>query len=203
MVAEKKIFPSKKFSTAKAVLAAMWHLREAGKETLFSHQYVRNLCGSKHKNTFRSCIFRLCGTELLRKDYNDTFILTEKGKKQALPAFIEAESALHKKEQKWDGGWRIVFFDIPESRRRYRDYLRKILKRVGFYEFQRSIWVYPYPVPPFLKDLMFEENIKPHVRFITTTSIENDKDLKIIFGLLRAKEEFEDPKVKRFILSRP
>ena len=81
----------------------------------------------------------------------------------------------------------MVFFDIPEKKREYRDYLRKILKLVGFHEFQRSIWVYPYPVPAFLKDLMFEKNIKPHVRFITTSYVDDDRDLRIIFGLFGAE----------------
>jgi DNA-binding transcriptional regulator PaaX len=183
---EKKILIRKNITMPKAVLAAMWHLKQSGKEDLMSHKYVRIFCEDKHKNTHRSCIFRLCKSELLKKDYNNTLLLTEKGEKYALSAFIEAESALHNKHAlKWDGGWRMVFFDIPEEKRRYRDYLRKVLKLVGFHEFQRSIWVYPYPVPQFLKDLIYEENIKPYVRFITTNSIDNDKDLRIIFGLMR------------------
>lgn len=181
---EKKFYNQKNISTAKAVLAAMWHLKEAGRDRLFSHKYVRYLCRGKHKNTYRSCIFRLCGLRLLKKSYNDVLILTDKGARQALAAFIETESILHKKgNQHWDGGWRMVFFDIPEKKRKYRDYLRKILRLIGFYELQRSIWVYPYPVPGFLKDLMFEKNIKPYVRFITTNYVNNDKDLRIIFGL--------------------
>ena len=185
MTSEKKIYTQKNVSTAKVVLAAMWHLKEAGRDKLFSHKYIRSLCRGKNKNTYRSSIFRLCEAKLLKKNYNDVFTLTDKGTGQALSAFIEAESILHKKgNQHWDGGWRMVFFDIPEKKRKYRDYLRKILKLVGFHEFQRSIWVYPYPVPAFLKDLMFEKNIKPYVRFITTSQVDSDKDLRIIFGLL-------------------
>lgn len=187
MTPDKKVYNQKNISTAKAVLAAMWHLKEAGRDKLFSHKYIRYLCRDKHKNTYRSCIFRLCRSNLLKKDYNNILILTEKGQKQALAACIEAESILYKKDnQRWDGGWRMVFFDIPEERRKYRDYLRKILRLVGFHELQRSVWVYPYPVPGFLKDLMFEKNIKPHVRFITTNHVDNDKDLRIIFGLFGA-----------------
>lgn len=182
-----RLLSKKKFSTAKAVMAAMWQLKEAGRGKLFSHKYIKIFCNKRHKNTFRSCIFRLCRANLIKKDYNDIFILTEKGQGHALSAFIEAELALYDKGgQEWDGGWRMVFFDIPEDKRRYRDYMRRILKLIGFYEFQRSIWVYPYPVPAFLKNFIFHNNIKPHVRFITTTSIDNDRDLRIIFGLLRA-----------------
>ncbi len=176
----------KNISTAKALLGALWQSRQSGRQKLLSHRYLRLLCKDKHPNTYRSSISRLCKTDLLKRDYNDIVTLTEKGEKQALLAFIEAESRFHKKESgQWDGGWRMVFFDIPEEKRKHRDYLRKILKLIGFYEFQRSIWVYPYPVPQFLKNFIFEKDIKPHVRFITTNSIDNDKDLRIIFGLLR------------------
>lgn len=181
---EKNFIIKRNLSTAKVILAAMWYFKEASKSKLFSHKYIRLLCQNKHKNTRRSSISRLCGAKLLKRSYNDVLILTEKGERQALAAFIEVESILHRKGgQHWDGGWRMVLFDIPEEKRKYRDYLRKILKLVGFHEFQQSIWVYPYPAPGFLKNLIFEKNIKPHVRFITTSHIDNDKDLKIIFGL--------------------
>lgn len=174
----------KNFSMAKAILAVLWQAPEIGKERLFSHRYIRLLCDSKHANTFRSCVHRLHRAGLIKRDYNSIISLTEEGEKRALFAFIEAESALHKAgEAKWDGGWRIVFFDIPEKNRKYRDYLRKVLKLVGFKEFQRSIWAYPYPVPGFLKDLMSEINIKPHIKFITTNSISDEGDLKRKFGL--------------------
>jgi len=77
----------------------------------------------------------------------------------------------------------MIFFDVPEKNRHYRDYLRTVLKVIGFKEFQKSIWVYPYPVPKFLKDLLFEERIKQYTRFITTYEIEYDKDLRKKFDL--------------------
>lgn len=43
--------------------------------------------------------------------------------------------------KKWDGNWTLVLFDIPEQHRSYRDYLRKFLKKLGFVQWQRSVWV--------------------------------------------------------------
>jgi phenylacetic acid degradation operon negative regulatory protein len=175
---------SKNFSMAKVVLASLWKLNEAGREKLFSYRYVKILAQDKHKTTYRTCLSRLLRQGYVRKDYNDIFCLTESGRKEALPAFIEAEVALYKKgNEVWDGGWRMVFFDIPESKRSHRDYLRKVLKTVGFHEFQRSIWVYPFPVPSFLGELLFGDEIKSHIRFITTNKMDNDSDLRKIFNL--------------------
>ncbi len=182
MAQEKKILSGGHLSTAKSILAALWHVKEAGRADLLSHRYVKLFCQNKNKATYRSCISRLCRQNLIKKDYNDIIALTELGRKQALFSFIKAELHSHKKEgQKWDGGWRIVFFDIPENKRKYRDYLRKVLKAIGFQEFQKSIWAYPFPVPSFLKELLFEDSIKPHVRFITTNLVDDDSDLRKLF----------------------
>ena len=49
---------------------------------------------------------------------------------------------LHNK--KWDKQWRIVIFDIKTSRRKKRDALRRMLKRLGFEQLQKSTWIYPF-----------------------------------------------------------
>ena len=187
MVQDKKTSREKNFSTAKSILAVLWHLKAASRESLFSHRYIKSLCQAKSKATFRSCLSRLCKEKLLKKEYNDIFVLTDNGQKKALFAFIDTELAFHSDEEargkKWDGGWRIVFFDVPESKRKYRDYLRRVIRTIGFREFQRSIWIYPYPVPSFLKELLFEENIRSHVRFITTNLVDDDSDLRKVFRL--------------------
>ena len=185
MITEREIMVTKNLSVAKSILAALWYLRVSGKDNLLTHKYVRLFCTDKNKGTYRSCISRLNKNKIIKKDYNDIISLTEAGKKQALFAFIEAELNLHKKDNlRWDGGWRIILFDIPERKRKYRDYLRKILKVIGFHEFQKSIWIYPFPVPSFLKEFLSDEDIKQHVRFIATNSIDNDSDLRNVFNLV-------------------
>ena len=73
------------------------------------------------------------------------------------------------------------YFDIPEKKRRYRDYLRQMLKTLGF-RAQKSTWVTPYPVPDFLKELLWEEQMKHFTRFITIKEIDYDKDLRKVFN---------------------
>ena len=74
-------------------------------------------------------------------------------------------------------------FDIPEKNRRYRDFFRAVLKTIGFREFQQSVWIYPHPIPKFLNEVLWDDNMKRHVRFITTEQIEYDKDLRKLFRL--------------------
>ena len=43
--------------------------------------------------------------------------------------------------EKWDGKWRIVVFDIPEVNKRIRGVLRETLKVLEFKPLQRSVWI--------------------------------------------------------------
>ena len=45
------------------------------------------------------------------------------------------------KNDKWDGKWRIVVFDIPEQKRAIRNLFRRNLKKWGFKQLQKSVWV--------------------------------------------------------------
>jgi hypothetical protein len=44
----------------------------------------------------------------------------------------------------WDSKWRVVVFDIPEEQRAERNMFRTRLKRLGFYQVQKSILALPY-----------------------------------------------------------
>lgn len=48
---------------------------------------------------------------------------------------------INKKDERWDGKWRVVIFDIPEENRRVREALRETLKLMEFYPLQKSVWV--------------------------------------------------------------
>lgn len=45
--------------------------------------------------------------------------------------------------QNWDGRWRILIFDIPESRRPQRDMVRHLIRQLGMQPLQKSVWLTP------------------------------------------------------------
>jgi len=69
--------------------------------------------------------------------------LTEEGKRKV--GWLQIDSLKIKKPKKWDRKWRMVIFDISQLKKIYREALRGKLKELGFYPFQKSVWVYPYP----------------------------------------------------------
>ena len=86
--------------------------------------------------------------------------------------------------EKWDGRWRIVIFDVLEKHRWARDGLRKCLKNMGFCQFQKSVFAYPYPCREEIEFLRRLYDLGGHLRYIETDMISFDEDLKKFFGLL-------------------
>lgn len=78
-----------------------------------------------------------------KSNREESIKLTEQGRRRAV-AYKFYNLSL-KPRKKWDGKWRIVLFDIPEQKKKTRDALRRKLKRLGFLEFQKSVFIYPYP----------------------------------------------------------
>ena len=64
---------------------------------------------------------------------------------------------------KWDGNWRLVIFDIPESHRTVRDVLRSKLKSWGFNKWQKSVWATKKPLTKELRTLIRELGIEDWV----------------------------------------
>lgn len=103
--------------------------------------------------------------------------LSQKGKNKIRKFIFDELSVDILKE--WDKKWRLVIFDIPESRRKERVALRKKLKDMGFYQCQKSAWIHPFPCLEeieFLKDVL---NIKPFVKLFL---VEEMTDGRVLYN---------------------
>ncbi|MBI2062776.1 MAG: hypothetical protein HYT61_00855 [Candidatus Yanofskybacteria bacterium] len=173
------------FGVVKTILAVLQETVGITIKSFFPHPYSHIFCNHKNKQDFYLAIHRLNKRGLIKK-IDGTFRLTRRGEKEAFFAHLDAQALLYKpKKLKWDGYWRMIIFDVPEKKRKYRDYLRQMLKTLGFKELQKSTWVTPYPIPDFLKELLWEERIKRFTRFINIKEIDYDQDLKKSFGLVK------------------
>ena len=108
--------------------------------------------------------------------------LTEKGKKRVQD--MNFEEMKINKLRKWDKKWRLVMFDIPESRRRARRALSLKLKAMGFYQLQKSVWVHAYPCNAEVEVIMQVFNIPGRdVILAEMGSIDNQRLLLTHFEL--------------------
>lgn len=115
-------------------------------------------------------------------DMSTTLILTKKGKNRALTYQIDEIKI--KPMTKWDAKWRMVLFDIPEKHKKGRDALSRVLKNMGFYKFQKSVFISPFECGDEINFVIEFFNLRPYVRSIIATKIDNELDLKRHFDLI-------------------
>lgn len=81
--------------------------------------------------------------ESLHSGQQDYARLTREGKKKATSMKLESDTTVL--NPTWDGKWRIILLDLPESRKQERESLRYLLKKAGFVMVKNSVWISPYP----------------------------------------------------------
>jgi len=118
---------------------------------------------------------------LKEKDGKFVVELTGKGKRKFKE--IKIDELKNRKPADWDGLWRIIIFDIPESKKYGRAALRGKMKELGFYQLQKSVWVFPYECEREIELLMELFDIFPYVNFIVATRIKDDARVKKHFQL--------------------
>lgn len=93
--------------------------------------------------------------------------LTEEGRDHAIWAKLKMV------DEKWDGRWRLVIFDIPEKRRAARDLFRLRLKQWGFKYFQGSVWISKKNCTKELRRFVKQAGIGDWVKVIESDNIDD------------------------------
>lgn len=104
--------------------------------------------------------------------------------KEKIKKFIFDELKIEKAKD-WDEKWRLVIFDIPEKYKKNRNALRNKLIDLGFYQCQKSAWIYPFPCEEeieFTKQIL---NIKPFVKLFTIDEMDDGRVLYHFKNLLK------------------
>lgn len=107
--------------------------------------------------------------------------ITNRGKKRILQYDLANLSFV--KPDKWDGLWRLVFFDIAEIERGKRDKLRNYLSQLGMEKMQESVFVSPYDIFTQIEYLREALDVPNGVKLAKLAWIENQDELKLIFRL--------------------
>lgn len=87
------------------------------------------------------------------------------------------------KPKKWDGKWRVVMFDLPVRFSKARHSLRLKLKQLGFVQFQKSVWIYPYPCTDEILFIAEYYKVRKYIDMMTVLEISDEKNLKERFDL--------------------
>ncbi len=106
--------------------------------------------------------------------------LTGEGDRELAKYTAEAETL---KPKKWDGKWRLVIFDIKETKKGKRNRIRRNLTKLGFEKLQNSVWVYPYECENFIAFLKGDCKIDQGVLYLESEKIQDDDWLKKKFRI--------------------
>lgn len=181
------VIPRPDVSAAQIILLILAHRGPSTFRELIRHSETHALGTQRTENSFYTAVARLKRRRLVSRTSAQTYELTGAGEYAALKAFVRKELVQAERKAttaaRWDGRWRLVFFDIPEQKRPIRDYMRSTLKRLGFREFQRSTWIHPHKLPAFLSKLLADPQLRKYTRVITTSDIDYDEDLRRHFRL--------------------
>src|SRR3989338_1456904 len=116
-----------------------------------------------------------------RKDDENFYSLTAKGKNRLRHIIIDEIKI--KNSKKWDGEWWLVIYDLPIRFKKARDAFRFKLRDLGFFQFQKSAWIYPYPCEGEILLVANFFGVRKYIEILKVNKILDDKKIRDHFGL--------------------
>ncbi len=132
---------------------------------------VQELPKHTKRESVRTTLWRLQKKGLVEQAQNGELKLSERG------AELVKQKEGHP-EEPWDGKWRLITFDVPEKRRRERDWLRNALMNAGYTFVQRSVFLGKKPIPRVIFETIQERDLSKFVRLIVIGEIDDETFLE-------------------------
>jgi DNA-binding transcriptional regulator PaaX len=116
-----------------------------------------------------------------KKRVDNNYLLTPKGENKLRDILIDDIEI--KNPKRWDGKWRLVMYDFPIRFKKARNAFRFKLKQLGFFQFQKSAWIYPYPCEEEILFVADFYGVRKHLEILEVGKILDDRKIKKYFGL--------------------
>ncbi|MBL8031619.1 MAG: hypothetical protein JNK33_04835 [Candidatus Doudnabacteria bacterium] len=104
--------------------------------------------------------------------------LTQQGKLRTLFDNFGVDKA-----RGWDGKWRVVLYDIPQSARAVRFQVLHQLKVLGFAQLQASVYIGPYALNESALQYLRTSGLIKYIRIMLVERVDNDAQLRRTFKL--------------------
>ena len=138
------MIPGMKAKTEELLCLLLWTADQLWRPTF------RNLTDSfaqwAYRQGFQRQLWELERRQLLERGAEPAerrcYRLTERGRVVALGG----RDPVAAWDRPWDGHWRMVVFDLPETKSATRTRLRRFLRDHGFGYLQNSVWITPHPL---------------------------------------------------------
>ncbi|MBI5530151.1 MAG: hypothetical protein HY918_01480 [Candidatus Doudnabacteria bacterium] len=149
-------------------------------ESLYDFAKRKNLRGFT-RDKYTNALWKMNRSgylKIIKKNDQKFLKITNKGQLEKLLQKAGLDVA-----KNWDGKWRVIIFDIPESFHHLRDHFRWMLKKNNFKKLQASVFISPYPLNRDAIQYLTETKLINFIRIIKVEEMDNDKDLRKMFNL--------------------
>ena len=111
-------------------------------------------------------------------EYSSFYKITPSGRNKLRNIKLSSENSLV--STSWDGFWRIVMIDIPESRKSERNSLRYLLKKAGFVALKNSVWISPLPLEHLFMNIKKDMGFEDEMIIIVTQYLDPTSEEKVL-----------------------
>ncbi len=121
--------------------------------------------------------------ETIKSDREDYARLTAKGRQKLASIKLDSKSTLI--SNNWDGKWRIILLDLPESRKAERESIRYLLKKANFVCLKNSAWISPYPFEHMFENIKKDLGLTNEIMIIVTDKLDEASEKYILENLAK------------------
>ena len=112
-------------------------------------------------------------------DGERVYKINAKGQKRLDSYTLEINSVV----RRFNGRWYLVTFDIPEKDKGVRNQLILTLKRQGFVNYTKGLWLLPYNPAKLIAGLRKQFDLQKELRMIVASHIDDEAHYKKLFKL--------------------
>jgi phenylacetic acid degradation operon negative regulatory protein len=113
--------------------------------------------------------------EKTRQGEKIVYRITAKGKE----LLRQRRPSVKLRNRKWDGRWRMVVFDFPETARKGRDAFRRLLCQQRMGCLQKSVWITPDPIIPAWRKVLTDTSLTDWVLLFESAELGPVDDIDI------------------------
>ncbi len=136
------------------------------------------------KKSLAKAFYNLQNRKLIKKEARGDkvfFTITPKGQSVFFNDYIKKIKI--NRPKRWDGLWRVVIFDIPNDKNSERDILRDRLKYLGFFQFQKSAFIIPFPCQIELEAILEYYDLFNYVTYLEAQKISGEEKCRHYFNI--------------------
>jgi DNA-binding transcriptional regulator PaaX len=170
---------------------AIRHKDLSKKVEIFIEESEYDYCGNtKPKYAINRTIKRMINDEIINEHQTgfSSFLSLTKSGRQKLRN-IKLSSQNHLVSTEWDGYWRIIIIDIPESRKSERDAVRYILKKAQFVQIKNSMWISPFPMEHMMIGMKEDMGLHEELMIFVTDKLDSGTEKVLEQKFIESKKE--------------